>query len=253
MNYSRIYDSLINRAKSRVLSGFVEVHHIVPVCMGGSDDIDNLVQLTPEEHFIAHLLLVKIFPSEPKLVIAARMMTFGNSNHNRKSNKMYGWLKKKFREVQSKLAKERPSNTKGLIWVTVGETSKRIKKEDFNSEIHVLGRCKSDRDILSAKYNRGIRTNESKERLSLSLKKAHSDGKFKDAYIKIREKVKGQKRTFEQIERNRIAQTGRKHSEETKSKMSASHKGKHVSEETRTKMSIARKNIAAKKRTMRNI
>lgn len=248
MNYLRIYNSLLSRAKDRILSGFVEVHHIIPVCMGGTDESENLVQLTPEEHFIAHLLLVKIFPNEPKLVIAARMMTFGNSKHNRKSNKMYGWLKKRFREVQSKLAKERQSNTKGLIWVTVGEKSKRIKKEDFNSDIHVLGRCKSDRDILSLKYNRGIRTEETREKVSLSLKKAHSDGKFKDSYIKISQKLKGQKRTAEQNERNRITHIGKRHSEETKLKMSLKHKGKITSEETKLKLSEA-----AKRRTTRSL
>ena len=57
MNYSAIYDSLINRARLRALTSYKEGHHIVPKCMGGTDDKDNLVDLTPEEHYLAHQLL----------------------------------------------------------------------------------------------------------------------------------------------------------------------------------------------------
>lgn len=37
-----------------------ELHHIVPVSLGGSDDKDNLALLTVEEHFRAHYLLWKM-------------------------------------------------------------------------------------------------------------------------------------------------------------------------------------------------
>ncbi|UJD20278.1 group I intron endonuclease [Escherichia phage T4] len=40
--------------------------------MGGTDDKTNLVLLTPEEHFTAHLLF-KIYRL-PKLALAIRMM-----------------------------------------------------------------------------------------------------------------------------------------------------------------------------------
>lgn len=54
MDYPAIYDRLVSRAKDRVIGGYVERHHIVPRCMGGQDSKDNLVALTPEEHYIAH-------------------------------------------------------------------------------------------------------------------------------------------------------------------------------------------------------
>jgi len=57
--------------------------------MGGSDEASNLVYLLPEEHYIAHLLLVKIYPYESGLIYAANMM----ANRN---NKSYGWVKRKF-------------------------------------------------------------------------------------------------------------------------------------------------------------
>jgi hypothetical protein len=61
MNYSNHYNLLITRAKRRSLEGYKEVHHILPKCIGGSDDLDNLVDLTAREHYVAHILLAKIY------------------------------------------------------------------------------------------------------------------------------------------------------------------------------------------------
>lgn len=38
-----------------------ENHHIIPRSEGGSDDASNKVKLTAREHYIAHLLLAKIY------------------------------------------------------------------------------------------------------------------------------------------------------------------------------------------------
>jgi hypothetical protein len=70
MNYNKIYNSLIDRAKNRTLEGYKESHHIVPKSIGGSNKADNLVNLTAREHFLAHWLLVKIHPKEFKLLCA---------------------------------------------------------------------------------------------------------------------------------------------------------------------------------------
>ena len=40
---------------------YVECHHIIPRCVGGSDEKENLVMLTYREHIIAHRLLAKIY------------------------------------------------------------------------------------------------------------------------------------------------------------------------------------------------
>lgn len=61
MDYKKIYNSIIDRAKGRILECYTELHHIVPRCMGGSNDNTNLVRLTAREHFIAHRLLYKIY------------------------------------------------------------------------------------------------------------------------------------------------------------------------------------------------
>ena len=97
MNYQRIYNNLIKRGQSRVLTEYKESHHIVPRCMGGTDDLDNLVDLTPEEHYVCHLLLVKMNPRHIGLVKAAMFLTSSNNNTKR-NNKMYGWIKRQYSE-----------------------------------------------------------------------------------------------------------------------------------------------------------
>ena len=42
-------------------NGYVERHHILPRALGGTDDSSNLVALTAREHFLAHMLLAKIY------------------------------------------------------------------------------------------------------------------------------------------------------------------------------------------------
>ena len=46
--------------------GDFEKHHILPRSIGGTDDADNLVKLTPREHFVAHRLLTKCTEGKAK-------------------------------------------------------------------------------------------------------------------------------------------------------------------------------------------
>lgn len=73
MNYKKIYDALILKAKNREPSGYTESHHILPRCMGGLDEKSNLVRLTAREHYLAHWLLAKAYGTR-KLVFAWRSM-----------------------------------------------------------------------------------------------------------------------------------------------------------------------------------
>jgi hypothetical protein len=60
MNYARIYDEFIaDRRASPAPSNYSELHHVVPRSLGGSNDKENLIRLTPEDHYFAHLLLAK--------------------------------------------------------------------------------------------------------------------------------------------------------------------------------------------------
>lgn len=99
MNYKLHYEKLISKAQNRSIlkSEYKEVHHIIPKCMGGDNSKENLIPLFPEEHFIAHLLLTKIYPNEKGLMDAVFLM----STIKRYSNKKYGWLRTKFIKSKS--------------------------------------------------------------------------------------------------------------------------------------------------------
>lgn len=79
MNYKKIYENFCNYCKTvppverlkrrnpydfRLEEGvkiYLERHHIIPRHSGGSDEESNLVQLTPEEHYFAHLCRYKAY------------------------------------------------------------------------------------------------------------------------------------------------------------------------------------------------
>ena len=70
-----ILDIIINRGRFAVPDGeYKERHHIIPKCMGGSDDEENLVDLLLREHIIAHKLLADIYPSCDDVQYAFWMM-----------------------------------------------------------------------------------------------------------------------------------------------------------------------------------
>lgn len=149
MNYQLHYDSLINRARIRALSGYKESHHIIPRCIGGTDEKNNLVDLTPEEHYVAHQLLVKIHKGNPKLIYAVHKMCSNAPNQNR-SNKMYGWIRRAYSKVisarqkgkkqppsrgikHSKTMKEKYAN--GYVSPLLGTKGKRKQSEETKKKI----------------------------------------------------------------------------------------------------------------------
>lgn len=93
MNYKNIYDKIILRGKNRILTGYTETHHIIPKCLGGDNSPNNLVELTAEEHFVVHQLLVKMHPGNSDLVYGLHMMCTGNTEQIR-NNKRFAWIRK---------------------------------------------------------------------------------------------------------------------------------------------------------------
>lgn len=151
MNYLACYNRLIDKAKTRVLVEYKETHHILPRCMGGNDDLTNLVELTPEEHFVAHQLLIKMYPGVDKLVFAAKMMTIGSSNHHR-GNKLYGWLRRRFIESISKPCSEQTK-------VKIGNAN---KGKGGRNAIYTEER----RLQVSAQWTGVIRSEDTKQKIS---------------------------------------------------------------------------------------
>jgi len=66
--YAKWYYQLIEFARQRDLSFdiYKERHHIIPRSLGGNNRKENIVNLLPREHFVAHLLLSKMFDGQEK-------------------------------------------------------------------------------------------------------------------------------------------------------------------------------------------
>lgn len=98
MEYQKIYNNIITRAQNRIQEGYVERHHIIPKCIGGSNELNNIVCLTAREHLICHFLLIKIYPHNNKLRYAAWAMCNQNAPHQQRyykvSSRQYESLKK---------------------------------------------------------------------------------------------------------------------------------------------------------------
>lgn len=205
MNYQKHYDLLIHRSKNRIIDGYVEKHHIIPKCIGGSDTLSNIAILTPEEHYLAHLLLIKIYPTERKLVFAALMMSVNNKKQGR-NNKSYGWVRRKCAEA--------------LVGSThTAETRRKL------SELS-KGRKQTDEQIKQRVETRMLNSDcwhsdETRHKISLAnTGKIHSE--------------KSKKKMSE-------SKLGRVVSVETRRKISKIHKGKIVSSETKELLSQIRK------------
>lgn len=87
MNYQKIYDSIIDNAKSENRKRgetYYENHHIIPRCLNGNNNKENLVLLTAKEHFVCHKLLTFIYPDNRAINYSLFCMALMNSkNHKR--------------------------------------------------------------------------------------------------------------------------------------------------------------------------
>ena len=179
MDYTKHYELLVDRAKNRILEGYKENHHITPKCIGGTDDASNLVSLTAEEHFLAHQLLVKIYPNNAKLALAVSMMCIKNPRHQR-NNKMYGWLRRAFSEAQrTKVRKTRAKETKPRKKRVLSEEHKLKIKEAWadgkyteSQPLRVNGRPHSDETKKKlSEINLGkVISEETKQKISQTVK-----------------------------------------------------------------------------------
>ena len=57
--YTKWYFSICDKAKNNVYDT-VERHHIIPRSLGGDNASENIVSVSPREHFILHMLLVRM-------------------------------------------------------------------------------------------------------------------------------------------------------------------------------------------------
>ena len=118
--YTKLYYKITSNAKQRITDGYTELHHIIPQSMGGSNDKENLVELTAREHFICHWLLIKMTEGEDrsKMLYALNGMKAENRYQQRYHTKITARVYEKHRiehaENHSKRMKGRIAWNKGV-------------------------------------------------------------------------------------------------------------------------------------------
>jgi len=216
LNYEKIYNALVEKAKVRGLdkskdSGYYEIHHILPRCLGGSDHKSNLVMFTGREHFISHMLLWKMYPRNSDLMHAAWMMS-----HTRKGYKVNSttyealsidhsiWLSERMGGINSPQFKDLTGQRNGKL-VVLEHVGWKLLNNGFSTSTWL---CQCDCG--------NFRTLQSKE-VSLSCKSSYkSCGCLTAEVSSLRV---GDKNAF----------YGRTHSEESKAKMAEKKFGRSPS------------------------
>ena len=204
--YTRWYYNIVTNAKSRTPTGYIEKHHIIPKSCGGSNSKENLVKLTPKEHFICHLLLVRMTTGNfrYKMAYALNRMLTTNGNQDR-----YIPTSRKFEKIRLQISnslKGHPSPMKGRSHSE--ETKQKISNIHKGKPSALKGKPKSE---------------ETKQKMS----EARTGYKMSDSAKKKLSKFNKGKTYSEEYKKKMSERTkgrgaGRKLSEETKAKLKAS-------------------------------
>ena len=166
------YYRIINHYASTVVEGYVERHHIIPKCMGGSDDFNNLVALPPKAHIICHYLLYKAYPENISLSHAFSMMAVNNKNQNRIfSSRMFqeskiarsNALKGVPRTEETKAKMRKPKLDKSNYSNAKSETHKKNISSALKGKTKDSDHLKKIRESMSNHYNKTKKDTEDKK------------------------------------------------------------------------------------------
>jgi len=136
MNYRRIHNLLIERARSRELTSDFERHHVVPRSIGGTNESSNIVRLTYREHFLVHWLLVKFTDGDVrrKMQCALHQMAF----RNRGNRIVAAWQYEVSRKAKKAAQIGRPSGKSGKK--SSPETRAKLSEARRGEKNHFFGR-----------------------------------------------------------------------------------------------------------------
>lgn len=225
MNYEKIYIQIVERAKTRVLEGYKERHHIIPKCMGGTNDKDNIVALTAREHFICHQLLCEIYPNEHKLKLAVYMMC------NMKSQNQFRYL-----PSSRVIAKAKEASALAISIANTGKV-----RSDESRARYSLAQMGNKKGVGT------VHTKEWKEKMSKARKGKPRPEHVVENLRLLANARKGKPLSDEVKAKISAKLKGRKFSDEHKLKLSQSLKGHELSTETKIKISNAHKGNKRKK------
>ena len=125
MDCQRIYDNLIKKRLENPPTEKFERHHIVPRSLGGSNLDDNIVKLTYREHYVAHLLLCKIYKPKggenyARMLFAFNRMQTGRDGSQVKNSRMFEYFREDFVNLlgcrMSEVQKGEGNSQHGTSW-----------------------------------------------------------------------------------------------------------------------------------------
>lgn len=189
MNYTLVYLKLMVRARERMLSPniYVEKHHIIPLCVGGADAPHNIAILTGREHYIAHQLLVKMYPKHKGIaysVVAMSMQAAGS--------KPFEWLRKHHADLMrgNKLGVGHKRSDKHKAAVSATHKGKpksaaqRKKMSDWQIGRKLSVSHRNNLSIALTGYKPPPVTDEIRKLRSERMKQRWADGSMKAAMLK---------------------------------------------------------------------
>jgi hypothetical protein len=196
MNYERIYNQIIERAKSenRQKNGstYYEAHHIIPKCLGGkgqTKDLNhpNIVLLTAKEHYIAHRLLCEIYPKSNKLRFASWCMIngLGTNKRHSTSSRIYESLRQSLKhsddtkEKMSLAKKGKPGHAtseetkKKIIEARRGYVHDDITRKKMSESGKKRRASKETRQKMSLSHKGKVLSDETRKRMSKPKSEQH--------------------------------------------------------------------------------
>lgn len=161
MDYKKHYNLLIETRRNRniIVGEYYEKHHILPKSMGGNDNVNNLINLTAREHFIAHWLLWRIYQNK-EMAFAFHSLIHMGKNQIIKSSRVY---------EESKIAKRQFIIENNKIYHKGKKLSKK-QIDGISKMFKNLIRSESHCENISNSLKNKVKTKEHKENLSKSLK-----------------------------------------------------------------------------------
>lgn len=207
--YTAWYFSIISFAQARQLASRVEKHHIVPKSLGGSNDTENLVNLTAREHFICHWLLTKMVVGNDKRKMDYAFWRMVNTKNcptrHKVTSRVYELARKSVR--------------KHMVGKTVSDETKQKLREARAKQdnSHLVGRTITPewREKLSAANKGKSRSEESRKKQSATMK---GRKRTPEECVAISNGLKG--RVFSPEWRQKISEAAKRRAQEKKNKES---------------------------------